>query len=246
MYLDAEVKVDLSKLWPQLAKAEQALKNPMEGELKDVFTAWGVLYRTFITKRFVVFSRGGGDWPLLKLRSILGRKRNDKLRKRVKNKKVKKVEVNYGSVTNTHVLNRRERKPKKAAKARKTSFKAKAKKGLAALKKTVRNVLSRKKKRDGSTVKTKANILVDTGTMRNALAPQLNTGAGAFQKSVFGGIKVGVHGGAHAGGVTNSMLIEWHQTGAGRLPVRIIIVVPDGKTTMLFVKSLERGIARMK
>lgn len=339
--------MDLGPFWKYLGQAQAALDDPLGGALSSTFKAWGEIYRAFIRKRFISFSRGGGDWPPLKLRSLLQRKRNSALRKKVKKAHILNVRVDYGNKSVLHRLNRRSTgdgnrkegykslsgppkrpkrpKPRKRPKPkvkkpltdeqreknkatgirkrrstlRKKAAAERAKKGLGPRKAKLKTRLKRafnrtskdvaksskklrksgskslkkglkasrkslgkmrkmfkaslksalkggkgKKSKKSNELKTKANILVDTGTLRNALSPNMDTSKGAFQQSVPGGIKLGWDGGKHPGGkgVTVGKLIMWHNYGMGRLPKRTIIVAPDDATIAKLTNALTRGI----
>lgn len=82
-----EVKVTINT--PALKKLEQVFSND------DVMKAWGVVYRSFLQRRFNTFSKGGGDWaPLTTLR-----KRNLKasLKRQNKANKTKATRLKRGS-----------------------------------------------------------------------------------------------------------------------------------------------------
>lgn len=249
-FMAADIKMDFGPLWKYLATVEEALREPFNGALAPTFRLWGEIYRSFIQKRFIDYSRGGGDWPPLKLRSILGRKRNKALRKRVRNPKVKKVEVNYGKLTVTHLINgrisRSKSKPKGNSKgrARRVTF-TQAKKKLKAAFKAVKRKWKNKGK-DSSKVKTKQAILTDTGVLRNSLAPTIRPSAGAYQRNMNMAIAIGWSGGSHEGGVTVEQLMLWHHNGVGRLPKRTILALPDTKTVDQLVSALSRGIRRLE
>jgi hypothetical protein len=76
----------------------------------------------------------------------------------------------------------------------------------------------------------KGSILRDTNTMFSAMLPVLSPPAGSINNlsSDMMTIDVGFGGSAtHPAGVPIAQLALWHQTGAGNLPVREIIVPPD-------------------
>jgi len=43
-----------------------------QGPIRDALRQWGHRYRTFVQRRFVKYSRGGGDWPPLKYKRRRG------------------------------------------------------------------------------------------------------------------------------------------------------------------------------
>lgn len=59
-----EAKVNLSRLRAFRSQIEAGWKNTA-GPFRDCFLQWGHRYRAAMQKRFVRFSRGGGDWPPL-------------------------------------------------------------------------------------------------------------------------------------------------------------------------------------
>lgn len=62
-----EVKTEITVKIPALRKFKSKVKNG-SGRIKTAYQQWAVRYRSFIQRRFDKFSRGGGDWPALKLR----------------------------------------------------------------------------------------------------------------------------------------------------------------------------------
>lgn len=77
------------------------------------------------------------------------------------------------------------------------------------------------------------SILRDTNTMFAAMTPTLNAPSGSVNEflSDNSGVVVGFgSSAAHPGGPTIMEIAIWHQTGAGNLPVREIIVAPDEET----------------
>lgn len=87
-------------------------------------------------------------------------------------------------------------------------------------------------------------ILRDTGSLFNALAPSISPPVGSVNNRIAGGIEVGYGGNAQHGadGVTIAELAFWHQTGAGHLPVREIIVEPDAATVAGMVLDMQRAV----
>lgn len=121
---------------------------------RPMLIKWGARYRAFVQRRFIKFSRGGGDWPPLK----------------------------------------------------------------------------RKRKRGKLS---SAKILRNTGTMLAALTPVFKDVPGQIQKYRQLSVLVGYGGpSAHPSGGTATIadIAEFHQTGAGNLPERKIIVPPDSRT----------------
>ncbi len=90
------------------------------------------------------------------------------------------------------------------------------------------------------------SILRDTGTLFNALTPTFTAAPGQLQENIPFGIRVGYGGPAKhpSGAASIADLAAFHQTGAGRLPKREIIVAPDARTLAAMAGDMERGIAR--
>lgn len=92
------------------------------------------------------------------------------------------------------------------------------------------------KRREGS-------ILRDTNTLFTALSPTFEPIAGSVNNKIPLGYNVGFGGGAaHEGGPTIVQLATWHQTGAGNLPAREMIVVPDVSTAKAMARDMERAL----
>ena len=82
--------------------------------------------------------------------------------------------------------------------------------------------LKRKRKRGA---KQNAQVLRDTGHLFAALNAQFTRKPGQLEQAIPFGVRVGYGGsGAHPSNVTVAQIAEWHQTGAGDLPIREIIV----------------------
>jgi len=144
-WASAEVKVRLPGLTRM--RADLTKDGPVR---KRILTRWAFRYRVFAERRFIKFSRGGGDWPAL------------------------------------------------------TS-----------------------KRRRGAT--SAAAILRNTGLLLGALSPKVKA-PGSIAKHQGFSVMVG-YGGAEAhadgGGATIADIARFHQTGAGHLPVRKVVVPPD-------------------
>lgn len=89
----------------------------------------------------------------------------------------------------------------------------------------------------------KGSILRDTNTLYTALTPSLSPPPGSVNKKIEYGVEVGYEGSdSHPHGPTIAQLAYWHQTGAGNLPVREIIVPPDRSTVRGMVDDMQRAI----
>lgn len=90
-----------------------------------------------------------------------------------------------------------------------------------------------------------ASILRDTNSLFTAMAPALQAPAGSVNEFLTdgSGIEIGFGGSdSHPGGPTFAQIAYWHQTGAGNLPVREIIVHPDPETLSSMLKDMERAL----
>ena len=90
--------------------------------------------------------------------------------------------------------------------------------------------LKRKRKKGALSA---ASILRDTGTLFTVVATAFSGAPGALEQVLPDGIRVGFGGTQKhpsGQGVSIRDLAEFHHLGAGVLPVRIIIVIPDATT----------------
>lgn len=70
------VQVDLRPLID--LKDMFALTSPRR---RRIFKQWAFVYRTFVRRRFNIYSRGGGDWPALSPKTIARRKTGKRAKK---------------------------------------------------------------------------------------------------------------------------------------------------------------------
>jgi hypothetical protein len=91
------------------------------------------------------------------------------------------------------------------------------------------------------------SILRDTGLLFAALTPTWTRKPGAIQQDIPFGVRAGYGGPArHPGGKASiADIAGFHQTGAGRLPKREIIVDPDQRTLDAMADDMERGLGNM-
>lgn len=90
-------------------------------------------------------------------------------------------------------------------------------------------------------------ILTDLALLKGALQPQFIGAPGALEEQIPFGIRVG-YGGPDkhpGGGATVAEIASYHQTGAGRLPVREIIVPPDVSTERRMAGLMVRKLQDM-
>jgi hypothetical protein len=91
-------------------------------------------------------------------------------------------------------------------------------------------------------------ILRDTGTLFRALNPTFTNRPGAIEKDIPFGVRIGFGGpDKHSGGKATIVGIAMaHQTGAGRLPVRKIIVAPPAHVIEQMRSVMQRALDRLK
>lgn len=93
----------------------------------------------------------------------------------------------------------------------------------------------------------KFSILRDTNTMFQAVRPTV-LNPGSIEKDIRYGLRVGYGGparykkGKSKGKATIADIAHFHQTGAGKLPVRKIVVKPDPATIQRMNGDLKRGV----
>jgi hypothetical protein len=107
-------------------------------------------------------------------------------------------------------------------------------------------VKRRRKGRRGSNAP-RASILWNTGTLVGGLTPRFVGAPGQLQEDIPFGVRVGYGPDPHPGSngrVTVKDLAQWHQTGAGNLPERPIIVDPDRRTVQMMADEMEDAIRR--
>ena len=89
-------------------------------------------------------------------------------------------------------------------------------------------------------------ILRDTGTLFAALQPVFQNSPGAIEEDIQFGIRVG-YGGPHrhpsGGRASIADIASFHQTGAGYLPTRTIIVKPDAATTAAMANDMRKALS---
>jgi hypothetical protein len=93
------------------------------------------------------------------------------------------------------------------------------------------------------------STLIDTGVLVATLDPVFRgEGSGQIQKSIVGGVMVGIGGPAqkHEGSITVGALAEIHHLGLGNVPARPILVDPDDSVKQIMARALELGINKAK
>jgi hypothetical protein len=93
----------------------------------------------------------------------------------------------------------------------------------------------------------KFSILIDTGTLFAATDPIFQRKPGQLQDDIPFGVRVGFGGPAgHPGGrATIADIASFHQTGAGRLPRREILVPPTETVMRQMGSDMSRAVSRM-
>lgn len=91
------------------------------------------------------------------------------------------------------------------------------------------------------------SLLRDTGLMFAALDTPWSRKPGALQKDIPFGVRAGFGGPAKypGGKATIADIAGFHDSGAGNLPKRQIIVVPDSRTLAAMAGDMERGLGQM-
>jgi hypothetical protein len=164
--VDATVTVRLDGLKKYRSTIDSNVKGASGGPIRDAIRQWGARFRSFVQRRFVKYSAGGGDWPPLKSKRSRG--------------------------------------------------------ALAA-----------------------AAILRNTGLLFSALLPTFQQAPGQHQKDIPFGVEVGYGGpGSYPSGASIVDIANFHQTGAGFLPVRKIIVRPDQSTINQMAQDMERALLK--
>ncbi len=106
----------------------------------------------------------------------------------------------------------------------------------------------RRKARKGSKGARSFSLLrSDASLLFNALNPTWTRKPGALQQDIQFGVRVGFGGPAkHPGGkATIADIAGFHDSGAGNLPERKIIVVPDARTLVSMANDMERALGQM-
>jgi len=111
----------------------------------------------------------------------------------------------------------------------------------------------RRKQRKGYRGKRRWGLLRDTSLLFYALQAKFTGAGGQWEQAIPGGIEVGYGGdavhkdaGGKGGKATIADIAMFHQTGAGNLPVREIIVDPDPPTITGMIKDLTLALKRIE
>jgi hypothetical protein len=111
-----------------------------------------------------------------------------------------------------------------------------------------RDITAAKRKRKKKARVRNAKILIDSGTLRTALNPTVTSQPGGILDLMTGGLQVGYGGPARHPNSVGSSIAEiagYHQDGAGSLPERLIIVLPDKSTITAMEGDLARALNKL-
>jgi hypothetical protein len=187
-----------------------------------MFKRWGEFYRSFAKERYVIFSRGGGDWAKLKPSTIARRRNVKKPKARVRSAiKQEKAALGRIAAIKAKLAKRSSDKHKAALSKAYASHEKKVKARTKAQAKLAEGIAS-------------IAILIDTATMIAGTNPVLDTSKGGLEKDIPGGIRVGYggpapHPGGGKGAKTIADIASYHHEGNAHLPQRRVIVdVPKG------------------
>lgn len=233
--IETSVVIDLSGLKQFNQEINDQLQHRSQGPITKAFKQWGAIYRSFIKERFDIFSRGGGDWPPLAQSTMLARRgpagsKKSKVDARKKagqlRKRINKLTKRLSSM--------------KPAKRGKTIKAANTRKRIVEQIKRAKE--SFKKNKDMS--KRKFAILRDTGTLFAALSPVFVNKPGSIEETIPYGINVGYGGNSShpKGKATVADIANFHQIGAGHLPVRKIIVSPPAPVIEAMTTVMQRAV----
>ncbi len=206
------------------------------GPIRTAMHQWGVRYRSFLQRRFLAFSRGGGDWPPLAASTIRARRSTAKT-------KLQRAKKSYRSAAA-----RLEKSLKSLRRSGSQAANVRAEKAQRNFREKERAMLAatRDRKQQVETGEGIA-ILRDTGLLFMALTPELVGAEGQYQLDVEDGVMVGFGGpGTYPDGkATIADIASFHQAGGGRLPQRRIVVPPDEQTVAAMQEDMRRAIRRL-
>ena len=108
--------------------------------------------------------------------------------------------------------------------------------------------LKRKRKRGK---KKSAKILIDTGTLMRAITPKISTSGAWITRKIQQGkstiLRIGYGAqGKHPSGVGLQEIAHFHQTGAGNLPIRQIIVTPSTEIVEAMGNDYLKAVKKVK
>jgi len=261
-----QINVNISDRLKLVKQIIQAGFQGNPGHVQNAFKQWAVRYRSEMQLRFNTLSRGGGEWPPLKRSTVLARasKPIGRLKKafergdideatftrRMKSTKakVKRERLKFASFSQRQKSLSKAMAVKKNALADVRSRYMAGKMSDAQLDKRVNSIVSRANKaKKNATIGGTVSILRDTGLLFNTLDPTFINAPGQLERNLGNGIEVGIGGPAShgLGPATIGDIASYHQTGAGNLPVREIIVSPSEAVQVKMAGDLERGFQKI-
>jgi hypothetical protein len=209
------------KLQQQLRAAEAS--GTGTGPIADMYKQWGKRYLAQVKRRFATLSRsgGGGEWPPLKMSTLLRRR----------------IGGGSGGGTIGKAIT------KTNARFQKTAHSKAANDILRGLYQQLAVAQTRKSYQRIYGALASAAILRNTGLLFNAI----DVGAtGNLFKLEPGGILVGFAGAAHGTGKANiAQIASYHDQGGVHLPRRQILVAPDDQTITGMEADARRAFMRL-
>ena len=186
------------------------------GAMTGMLHQWGARYLAFTRRRFVQYSKGGGDWAPLAPSTVRARRAG----------KVKRVDG-----VSVRGIGKAKTKASQVARVRRAVAR--------------RQLHSFTGAAIESAIMDSAAILRDTGVLLNALSPGtpenlLQPMPGELK------VRCGVEALQHSPGskATIQQIAGYHQAGGGRLPQRVIFALPDEQTVAGMQSDLGRAITR--
>lgn len=203
------VHVNLSRLTRFREAIARDLRQSGNGPIRKGLKQWAAIYRGFVQERFARMSHGG--WAPLKKSTMLSRAKwpMARLRKALASGEITQAQFTKRAKTVARAVN----KEAAAIKAGRTTH-AKSTNATRA-----------------AGIRSHA-ILRDTGTLFSALSPTFSNKPGQYEQDIPFGVRVGYGGPAKHphGRAAIADIASFHQTGAGPLPARPIVVRPDEVT----------------
>jgi hypothetical protein len=237
---------------------EQLLKGlkdkSQEPEIAEAWQRVERLYKGYLRKRFATRSRNQGRggigyaWPQLKLETIKQRrpaafrKKKKKAKKKAVKKAKKAKKVSKPTKPKRITVKQRIKKAGKTVKTLRKTAKKKVKDFQGSVK---RFKQERKAKAKRKAVIRKISILRDTGAMFAVFQPEIVNVRGVFNPRDRLKLQVAFGGSGVKNGVSLDKLLLWHHTGAGRLPVRTLIVGLDQATARAVSRIFENAMRKV-
>ena len=252
--MERRVYLDLSGLRRFQSQVAAQLDGVSAGPIRDAFRQWAARYRSAMQLRFDTFSKGGGDWPPLKIETKLGRTRSvRRLNAALSRGEItqKQFDKRIGSATRSDRLARARIRGTEWFTAKHLNLQARRTAGRLSERDYI--VRSRKlnalQNRAGQGKKNagRVTILRDTGTLFNVLSPEFVGAPGQLEEQIPFGVTVGFGGPAihPKGKATIAAIAAFHQDGGPRLPQRRILVEPDPALIELMAGDMTIALQRI-